>query len=89
MTQRSGADHAERDVVSRLPARYGCGAVEFAGSENTRYDRHHLSMEFLIRRPLARAIRPASPEQVGSVHSSPASAAPYREEDSLRLFIWA
>src|SRR5260370_15203753 len=33
---------AEPDIVSPLLARYGGGAVQFAGGENTFYDRHLL-----------------------------------------------
>jgi len=36
------AAHAVPDVVSHALARYGCGAVQFAGTENTFYERHLL-----------------------------------------------
>jgi glycogen phosphorylase len=36
------AAHAVSDVVSHTLARYGCGPVQFAGTENTFYERHLL-----------------------------------------------
>ena len=36
------AAHVVPDVVSRTLARYGCGSVQFAGTENTFYERHLL-----------------------------------------------
>jgi glycogen phosphorylase len=36
------AAHTVPDVVSHLLARYECGPIQFAGSENTFYERHLL-----------------------------------------------
>nr|WP_298718066.1 glycogen/starch/alpha-glucan phosphorylase [uncultured Steroidobacter sp.] len=36
------AAHAQPHVVSNLPARYGCGPVQFTGGENSFYERHLL-----------------------------------------------
>jgi glycogen phosphorylase len=36
------AGHAEADLVSHVLARYGCGAIELAGGDNSFYDRHLL-----------------------------------------------
>jgi glycogen phosphorylase len=36
------AEHAKWDVASQILARYGCGAIELAGTENSFYDRHLL-----------------------------------------------
>jgi starch phosphorylase len=41
-TDVAPSNDAEPDVVSHLPARYGCSALEFASSETSFYDRHLL-----------------------------------------------
>jgi glycogen phosphorylase len=41
-TDMALANHEQTNFASHLLARYGCGAVELAGGENTFYDRHLL-----------------------------------------------
>src|SRR6266446_9787359 len=41
-TGAAPAAHSEPDAVSHLLARYGCGSVQFAGTENSFYERHLL-----------------------------------------------
>ena len=41
-TGAAPATHPVPDAVSHLLARYGCGSVQFAGTENSFYERHLL-----------------------------------------------